>query len=133
MAHTRRVRRDVRPAAPQRWPRRLREPQVRPGSAWRRLVRDGRVYVAEPTGEGMRVTVLAGGEGGVRRELLDDGALELAAFLLTDATGRPPPAARAQAFADDVLAAMPPDRLVVTSLDLCCWAVVHAVLDEHAG
>jgi hypothetical protein len=100
-------------------------------SAWRRLLRDGRVYVAEPTPGGVLVTVLSAGEGGVRRILLGGDARGVAAFLLEDATGRPPPAERIAAFAGDVLGdASPAERLVVTSLDLCCWAVVHAALDE---
>jgi hypothetical protein len=109
--------------------------------AWRRLQLDGRVYVAEPAADGVLVTVLSGGEGGVRRVLLGDtpwpaapgrgDARGLAAFLLEDATGRPAPVGRVAAFAREVLGALPPDRLVVTSLDLCCWTVVHAVLDER--
>ena len=136
MAPTKRVRGcDVGPS-----PIRTRtRPAHRPaGSAWRRLVRDGRVYVAEPSSAGVLVTVLAAGEGGVRRLLLGgvqwpaggEEALGLAQFLLEDATGQTPPWCRVEAFATDVLSSMAGDRLVVTSLDLCCWAVVHAVLDE---
>jgi hypothetical protein len=93
-------------------------------------VRDGRVYVAEPTTDGVLVTVLAAGEGGVRRVPLAGDVLGLAAFLLEDATGRAAPSDRVEAFASDVLVTIPPERLVVTSLDLCCWTIVHAVLDE---
>jgi hypothetical protein len=94
-------------------------------------VRDGRVYVAEREPGGVLVTVLSAGEGGVRRVLLGSDVRGVAAFLLEDATGRPAPAERVEAFAEDVLGDAPPaERFVVTSLDLCCWAVVHAVLDE---
>jgi hypothetical protein len=110
---------------------RSRAAHPRHARAWQRLLRDGRVYVAEPAAAGgVLVTVLSAGEGGVRRVLLDAGAVGLATFLLEDATGRRPPAGRAQAFASEVLPAMQLGRLVVTSIDLCCWSVVHAVLDE---
>ena len=88
------------------------------------------MYVAEPAAPGgALVTVLRGGEDAVRRVLVPDRRA-LAAFLLEDATGRPAPAARVEAFAASVLDDEPAGRLVVTSLDLCCWSIVHAVLDE---
>jgi hypothetical protein len=111
---------------------RSRPAHHRESRAWRRLVRDGRVYVAEPAAGGVLVTVLGAGEDGVRRVLLGGCVVALAAFLLGDATGRPVPAGRAEAFASDVLETVPRDRFVVTSLDLCCWTVVHAVLDERS-
>ena len=124
--------RRVQPCAPARRtaPRRSRTWHRPPGYAWRRLLQDGRVYVAEPAAiGGVLVTILRGGEDAVRRVLVRD-VLALAAFLLEDATGRPASAARVEAFATSVLDPEPDERLVVTSLDLCCWSIVHAVLDE---
>ena len=111
--------------------RRSRAGHAPAGRSWRRLLQDGRVYVAEPAacGHGTIVTVLRGGEDALRRVVVPS-LVALAAFLLEDATGRRPPAARVQAFVAGVLDPEPTERLVVTSLDLCCWSIVHAVLDE---
>ena len=111
--------------------RRSRSGHAPTGRSWRRLLQDGRVYVVEPAadGHGTIVTVLRGGEDAVRRVVVPNLAA-LAAFLLEDATGRPAPAGRVQDFLAGVLDPEPAERLVVTSLDLCCWSIVHAVLDE---
>jgi hypothetical protein len=85
-----------------------------------------RLYVAVREADGLGVVdVVDGADEHVVR--LVAPWPEVAVLLLADATGRRPLAETAVAFADEVLAPLPPEGFAITSSEVCAWVLIRAI------
>jgi hypothetical protein len=95
-------------------------------AATRLLGGPGRLYVAVREADGLGVVdVVDGADEHVVR--LVAPWPEVAVLLLADATGRRPLPETAAAFADEVLAPLPPEGFAITSGEVCAWVLIRAI------